>query len=119
MNRCRGLRRPLTAGSTTRHPAIGNRGWFRGAPQLPGTGPGTAAPRGRGRAPFPIESIHPELAHALGSEDEVIVGGEPFSPRLHIAMYQIVANQLLAGDPAETWQTVHRLAALGYDWRRK
>jgi hypothetical protein len=39
---------------------------------------------------FPIESIHPELAHALGSEDEVIVGGEPF-----------------------------RLAALGYDWRRK
>jgi hypothetical protein len=34
-------------------------------------------------------------------------------------MYQIVANQLLADDPAETWQTVHRLAALGYDWRRK
>ena len=68
---------------------------------------------------FPIESIHPELAYALGSEDEVIVGGEPFSPRLHILMYQIVANQLLVGDPAETWQTVHRLAALGYDWRRK
>ena len=25
-------------------------------------------------------------------------------------------NQLLAGDPPETWQTVQRLAGLGYDW---
>ena len=48
-----------------------------------------------------------------------MVGGEPFSPRLHILMYQIVTNQLLAGDPAETWQTAHRLAGLGYDWRGK
>lgn len=65
---------------------------------------------------FLIEAIHPELADALGSADEVIVGGEPFSPRLHVAMHQIVANQLLADDPPETWQTVQRLAALGYDW---
>jgi hypothetical protein len=27
-----------------------------------------------------------------------------------------VANQLLADDPPETWQTVQRLAGLGYDW---
>jgi hypothetical protein len=65
---------------------------------------------------FLIEAMHPELADALGSGDEVIVGGEPFSPRLHIAMHQIVATQLLADDPPETWQTVQRLAALGYDW---
>ncbi len=65
---------------------------------------------------FLIEAIHPELADALRSDDEVIARGEPFSPKLHIAMHQIVANQLLAGDPPETWQTVQRLATLGYDW---
>ena len=27
-----------------------------------------------------------------------------------------MANQLLADDPPETWQTVQRLAGLGYDW---
>ncbi len=31
-------------------------------------------------------------------------------------MHQVVANQLLADDPPETWQTVQRLADLGYDW---
>lgn len=65
---------------------------------------------------FLIEAMHPELADALRSGAEMTVGGKPFSPRLHIAMHQIVANQLLADDPPETWQTVQRLAALGYDW---
>ena len=64
---------------------------------------------------FLIEAIHP-VADALDGDDEVIAGGESFSPRLHIAMHQIVANQLLAGDPPKTWQTVQRLAAVGYDW---
>ncbi len=41
---------------------------------------------------------------------------EAFSPGLHIAMHQVVADQLLADDPPETWQTVQRLAGLGYDW---
>jgi hypothetical protein len=63
-----------------------------------------------------IEARQVELFDALGSGDEVIVDGEPFSPRLHLAMHQIVANQLLADDPPETWQTVQRLAGLGYDW---
>jgi hypothetical protein len=31
-------------------------------------------------------------------------------------MHQVVANQLLADDPPETWRTVQRLAGLGYDW---
>jgi hypothetical protein len=31
-------------------------------------------------------------------------------------MHQIVANQLLADDPPVTWQTVQRLARVGYDW---
>lgn len=65
---------------------------------------------------FLIEAQHTELEDALRRGDEMIVGGEPFSPRLHIAMHQVAANQLLDDDPPETWQTVQRLAGLGYDW---
>jgi hypothetical protein len=63
-----------------------------------------------------LEALHPGLERALRDDEEMIVGGEPFSPRLHITLHQIVAAQLLAGDPPETWQTVQRLTALGYDW---
>jgi hypothetical protein len=63
-----------------------------------------------------IEALHPEFADALHGEDDVIVGGEPVNPRLHVAMHQVVANQLLADDPPQTWQAVQRLAGLGYDW---
>jgi hypothetical protein len=63
-----------------------------------------------------MEALHSEFADALESDDEMIVNGEPFSPRLHITMHQVVANQLIADDPPETWQTVQRLAGLGYDW---
>jgi hypothetical protein len=63
-----------------------------------------------------IEARHPDFADALQGDDDVIVDGEPVNPRLHVAMHQVVANQLLADDPPETWQTVQRLAGLGYDW---
>jgi uncharacterized protein DUF1841 len=63
-----------------------------------------------------LEALHPDLVDLLDSGDEATVDGEPFSPRLHLAMHQIVANQLLADDPPETWQTVQRMAGLGYDW---
>jgi hypothetical protein len=62
------------------------------------------------------EALHGELDDALHSGDEVTASGEPPSPRLHIAMHQVAANQLLADDPPETWQTVQRLISLGYDW---
>ena len=65
---------------------------------------------------FLIEAQHTEFEDALRSHQEVIVDGEPFSPRLHVAMHQVVANQLLADDPPKTWQTVQRLSGLGYDW---
>jgi hypothetical protein len=65
---------------------------------------------------FLIEAQHAEFEDALRSQDEVIVDGKPFSPRLHVAMHQVVANQLLADHPPETWQTVQRLIGLGYDW---
>jgi Domain of unknown function (DUF1841) len=63
-----------------------------------------------------IEALHLEFADALHGEDDVIVDGETVNPRLHVAMHQVVANQLLANDPPQTWQTVQRLAGLGYDW---
>jgi hypothetical protein len=63
-----------------------------------------------------MEAIHSELEDALESGDEMTVNGEPFSPRLHIAVHQVVANRLLADDPPETWQAVQRLIRLGYDW---
>jgi len=63
-----------------------------------------------------MEALHPDFADALQGDDDVIIGGELVNPRLHVAMHQVVANQLLADDPPETWQTVQRLAGLGYDW---
>ena len=53
---------------------------------------------------------------ALRGDEEMAVAGKPVSPGLHITLHQIVASQLLAGNPPEIWQTVHRLAALGCDW---
>jgi len=65
---------------------------------------------------FLIEAQHAEFEDALRRDEEVTAGGEPLNPRLHMAMHQVVANQLLADDPPATWQTVQRLAGLGYDW---
>jgi hypothetical protein len=63
-----------------------------------------------------IEAEHPELHAALrADQDEIDVGGEPMSPRLHIAMHEIVANQLWDDDPPETWETAQRLLGAGYD----
>jgi hypothetical protein len=57
------------------------------------------------------------MEEALDRHEEIITpDGEPMNPRLHVALHVVVANQLLADDPPETWQTVQRLAGLGYDW---
>jgi hypothetical protein len=63
-----------------------------------------------------LEAQHPEFSVALRRRETVIAGGEQVNPVLHIAMHQVVANQLLADDPPETWQAVQRLRRLGYDW---
>lgn len=65
---------------------------------------------------FLIEAQHPEFEDALRDDQEMVVGGEQFSPRLHVTLHQVVASQLLADDPPETWQAVQRLVGLGYDW---
>ena len=66
---------------------------------------------------FLLEAQHPEMARALERHEEITTAsGEPMNPRLHVTLHTVVANQLLADDPPETWQTVQRLAGLGYDW---
>lgn len=64
-----------------------------------------------------LEAQHLELEEAFENGEEILKDdGEPTNPRLHIILHVVIANQLLADDPPETWQTVQRLAALGYDW---
>jgi hypothetical protein len=63
-----------------------------------------------------IEAEHPELHQALETDrDEIHVNGQAISPRLHITMHEIVANQIWDDDPPETWQTAQRLLEGGYD----
>lgn len=60
---------------------------------------------------------HPEMEDALDSGNDIPnVGGPPTNPRMHMLLHVVIANQLLADDPPETWQAVQRLAGLGYDW---
>jgi hypothetical protein len=66
---------------------------------------------------FLLEAQHLEMAEALERHEEITTeSGETVNPRLHVTLHGVVANQLLADDPPETWQTVRRLAGLGYDW---
>lgn len=63
-----------------------------------------------------LEAYHPELKGAFEHDHDLEIDGETMNPRLHLLMHQSVARQLLDDDPPETWQTVQRLAGLGYDW---
>jgi hypothetical protein len=66
---------------------------------------------------FLLEAQHLEMAAALERHEEITTAsGEPMNPTLHVTLHGVVANQLLADDPPETWQAVQRLAGLGYDW---
>src|SRR5438093_8065170 len=63
-----------------------------------------------------IEAEHPEFADALQREDElVILDGEEVNPRLHLALHEIVVEQLWEDDPPEAWLTARRLLAVGYE----
>ena len=66
---------------------------------------------------FLLEAQHLEQDEALERHAEILnADGEPMNPRLHVMLHVVVANQLLADEPPETWQTAQRLAGLGYDW---
>jgi len=81
-----------------------------------GTQGGASSSTPQGCAYLDVACPAKPAGYALRSDEDVIVDGEPVNPRLHVAMHQVVANQLLAGDPPGTWQAVQRLAGLGYDW---
>ena len=66
---------------------------------------------------FLLEAQHLEWEEALEAHEEVITdSGETVNPTLHVALHGVIANQVLNDEPPETWQTVQRLAGLGYDW---
>ncbi len=61
-----------------------------------------------------IEGEHPEWHDLLRDpsfEGEV----DGVNPRLHLAMHEIVANQLWDDDPPEAWEAAQRLLAAGAD----
>jgi len=47
--------------------------------------------------------------------DELIVDGTPMNPRLHLAIHEVVAAQIIDNDPPEVLATAQRLLALGRD----
>jgi hypothetical protein len=63
-----------------------------------------------------IEAEHPDLRQALEDDTrEVHRGKDVMNPRLHIAMHEIVTNQLWADDPPEMCQTAKRLTDAGHE----
>jgi len=63
-----------------------------------------------------IRLAHPDLDEAIESGlEEIVVGGEPMNPRLHLAIHEVVATQVIEDDPAEAFATLERLRALGRD----
>lgn len=63
-----------------------------------------------------IRLAHPDLDDAIeeGSET-VVVDGEEMNPRLHLAIHEVVATQIIDDDPPEAYETAERLLALGRD----
>ncbi|MFF1820563.1 DUF1841 family protein [Kribbella sp. NPDC058245] len=61
-----------------------------------------------------IQGEHPEYQDALadpGFKGEV----DGANPRLHIAIHEVVANQLWNNDPPEVWETARKLRDRGED----
>jgi hypothetical protein len=59
---------------------------------------------------------HPEFAAALNDGwDEIEIDGTVMNPNLHLALHEVVANQLWDGEPPEVAETAHRLDLAGYD----
>lgn len=62
-----------------------------------------------------LEAEHQQFARALKRREDVDVSGEAVNPRLHLALHEIVANQLWDGEPPETWAAAQRLLGQGLD----
>lgn len=63
-----------------------------------------------------IRLAHPELDDAVNEGQEtVLIGGEEMNPRLHFAIHEVVAAQIIDNDPPEAFTTAQRLLASGRD----
>lgn len=63
-----------------------------------------------------LRLAHPDLDEAIQEGREtVVVGAEPINPRLHLAIHEVVATQIIDDDPPEAFQAAERLLALGRD----
>ena len=63
-----------------------------------------------------IRAAHPELDAAItDGRETAVVEGQEINPRLHLAIHEVVANQLIGADPPEVWATAQRLRKLRYD----
>jgi len=61
-----------------------------------------------------IVAEHPQYQHVLDDPfSEELVDG--VDPRLHIALHEVIANQLWEDTPPEVWQAAQRLLADGHD----
>jgi hypothetical protein len=58
-----------------------------------------------------IAAAHPELDTKA---ETALVDGREINPRLHLAIHEIVATQIVDDDPPEVWATAQRLRKLGY-----
>jgi hypothetical protein len=63
---------------------------------------------------FLIEADHPELRRAVADEDSGQTAAG-FSPRFHLTMHEVIANQLWDNDPPEAWQAAQRLRDQGIE----
>jgi hypothetical protein len=61
-----------------------------------------------------IKGEHPELHEALDDPD-LDTEAAGFSPRFHLTMHEVIANQLWDNDPPEVWQAARRLRDQGVD----
>jgi len=63
-----------------------------------------------------IRLAHPTLDDAIErGDDELIVDGRVMNPRLHLIIHEVVATQIIDGDPPEMFETADRLIAAGRD----
>jgi hypothetical protein len=63
-----------------------------------------------------IRLAHPDLDEAIEfGLEEIVVGGEPMNPRLHLAIHEVVATQVIDYDPPEAFTTLQRLVQSGRD----
>ena len=93
---------------------LARRTFAVGGPLIVDDGELTLDPADPDQRALAIRHEHPEYVAALAEPfGDGLVDG--VNPRLHLALHEIVANQLWDGEPAEAWPAALRLVAAGVD----